>query len=77
MQQHKVVCRRRLRRFNLQKRLPKSRVVKAFNAVFSAYMETGRLGDHPLTAFVAGDDAGAKTSVMGLARDIGFKLLHG
>jgi len=56
----------------LQKRLPKSRVVKAFNTVFSAYMETGRLGDQPLTAFVAGDDADAKASVLGLARDIGF-----
>lgn len=56
----------------LQKRLPKSRVVKAFNTVFAQHMDTGRLGDQALTAFAAGDDAGAKSTVLGLARDIGF-----
>jgi hypothetical protein len=56
----------------LQKKLPKTRVVKALNTVFSPHMETGRLGEKRLTAFVAGDDAGAKTAVLGLARDIGF-----
>lgn len=56
----------------LQKKLPKSRVVKAFNTVFAQHMDTGRLGDRPLTAFVAADDAGAKKTVLGLARGIGF-----
>jgi predicted dinucleotide-binding enzyme len=56
----------------LQKKLPKSRVVKAFNTVFAQHMDTGRLGDKPLTAFVAGDDASAKATVLGLAREIGF-----
>ena len=56
----------------LQGKLPKARVVKAFNTVFAQHMELGRLGDNPLTAFVAGDDAGAKSSVLGLAREIGF-----
>jgi 8-hydroxy-5-deazaflavin:NADPH oxidoreductase len=56
----------------LQRKLPKARVVKAFNTVFAQHMESGRLGDKPLTAFVAGDDAGAKTSVLDLAREIGF-----
>ena len=56
----------------LQRKLPRSRVVKAFNTVFAQYMDTGRLGDQSLTAFVAGDDAGAKKTVLGLARDIGF-----
>jgi 8-hydroxy-5-deazaflavin:NADPH oxidoreductase len=56
----------------LQKRLPKARVVKAFNTVFASFMETGHHGEQPLTAFVAGDDAGAKTSVLELARDLGF-----
>ena len=56
----------------LQKKLLEARVVKAFNTVFAQHMETGRLGEQPLTAFVAGDDAGAKTAVLGLARDIGY-----
>lgn len=56
----------------LQKKLPKARVVKAFNTVFAQHMDTGRLGDKPLTAFVAGDDASAKATVLGLAREIGF-----
>jgi predicted dinucleotide-binding enzyme len=56
----------------LQKKLPKARVVKAFNTVFAQHMETGRLGEQQLTAFVASDDATAKTRVLELARDIGF-----
>jgi len=59
----------------LQKKLPKSRVVKAFNTVFAKHMDTGKLGDQPLTVFVAGDDSGAKTTVLGLARDIGFNTV--
>ncbi|MHB1954249.1 MAG: NADPH-dependent F420 reductase [Sulfobacillus sp.] len=46
----------------LQKKAPKARVVKAFNTIFAQHMETGRLGDQQLTAFVAGDDAGAKNA---------------
>ena len=56
----------------LQKKAPKARVVKAFNTVFAQHMETGRLGDQQLTAFVAGDDAAAKNSALEIARDIGF-----
>lgn len=56
----------------LQKKLPKSRVVKAFNTVFAQHMDSGRLGDKPLTAFVAADDAAAKKEVLELARGIGF-----
>ncbi len=56
----------------LQRKLPKSHVVKAFNTVFAQHMGTGRLGDQALTAFVAGDDADAKATVLALARDIGF-----
>ena len=56
----------------LQKKLPKARVVKAFNTVFAQHMDSGRLGDQPLTAFVAADDAGAKATVLELARGIGF-----
>ena len=56
----------------LQKKLPKSRVVKAFNTLFARFMETGHRGDEALSAFVAGDDAAAKRTVLELARDIGF-----
>jgi len=56
----------------LQKKLPRSRVVKAFNTVFAQHMDTGKLGDKRLTAFVAGDDAAAKKAVLELARQIGF-----
>ena len=56
----------------LQRKVPKAKVVKAFNTVFAKHMDTGRLGDEPLTAFVAGDDADAKQEALTLARDIGF-----
>ena len=56
----------------LQKKLPTARVVNAFNTVFAQHMDSGRLGDKPLTAFVAGDDSGAKKTVLELARGIGF-----
>lgn len=56
----------------LQRKVPKARVVKAFNTVFAQHMDSGRLGDKPLTAFVAADDAEAKKTVLELARGIGF-----
>jgi len=56
----------------LQRKLPKARIVKAFNTVFAQHMHSGRLGDKPLTAFVAADDASAKKTVLDLARGIGF-----
>ncbi len=46
--------------------------MKAFNTVFAQHMDKGRLGDQGLTAFVAGDDVGAKKTVLELARGIGF-----
>ena len=52
----------------LQKKLPKSRVVKAFNTVFAQHMESGKLGDQRLTAFVASDDEPARKQVVELAR---------
>jgi predicted dinucleotide-binding enzyme len=56
----------------LQNKLPKSRVVKAFHTVFAPHMDTGKLGDQRLTTFVASDDASAKKAVLELARGIGF-----
>jgi predicted dinucleotide-binding enzyme len=56
----------------LQKKLPRAHVVKALNTAFAELMETGQVEGQPLTAFVAGDDDGARSTVMELARDIGF-----
>ena len=59
----------------LQKKLPKARVVKAFNTVFAPNQSTGRVGNEQLTLFVASDDAKAKQTIMQLGRDIGFDPL--
>jgi predicted dinucleotide-binding enzyme len=56
----------------IQKMLPKARVVKAFNTVFAQNQSTGKVGNQELTLFVAGDDAKAKQTVMQLGKDIGF-----
>ena len=56
----------------LQKMLPKSHVIKAFNTVFAQNQSSGRVGSEQLTAFIAGDNADAKKTVMRLAQDIGF-----
>ena len=55
-----------------QKKLPKARVVKAFNTVFAINQSTGKIGKEQLTAFIAGDDLKAKQTVAQLTRDIGF-----
>ncbi len=55
-----------------QKRLPKAKVVKAFNTVFAPNQSTARVGGEQLTAFIAGDDLKAKGTVAQLTRDIGF-----
>lgn len=56
----------------LQKKLPLSRVAKAFNTVFAQHMDSGHLGENALTTLVAADDADAKKTVLELARQIGF-----
>jgi len=56
----------------IQKKAPRARVAKAFNCVFAQHMDTGRVGDQRLTAFVASDDARAKSETLELARNIGF-----
>jgi hypothetical protein len=52
--------------------LPKAHVVKAFNTVFAENQSKGCLGKERLSAFIAGDDAKAKQTVIQLAREIGF-----
>ena len=56
----------------LQKLVPRAKVVKAFNTVFAKNMSTGKLLGERLTALVAGDDAGSKGMVRKLAEGIGF-----
>ena len=55
-----------------RKKLQNAFVVKAFNTVFAKDQSTARVGNERLTAFIAGDDAGAKKTVAKLAGDIGF-----
>lgn len=57
----------------LQKQLPRAKVVKAFNTVFAHLMRTGQVHGERITAFVAGDDAASKEIVRRLAEDIGFE----
>ncbi len=59
----------------IQKMLPRARVVKAFNTVFAQNQSTARVGGETLTLFVAADDAGAKRVVTQLGRDIGFDVV--
>lgn len=56
----------------LQKKAPGARVIKAFNTAFAGHMATGRVKNEPITLFVAGDDAEAKSTVLQLGREIGF-----
>ena len=56
----------------LQKKAPRSKVVKAFNTVFAQHMDNGLAKGEQLALLVAGDDASAKERVIGLGKDIGF-----
>ncbi len=56
----------------LQKRIPRAKVVKAFNTVFASRMDSGRVGGESISVFAAGDDEDARRQVLELARDIGF-----
>ena len=47
----------------IQRWLPSSRIVKAFNTLSAKHMTDGRLGDERLDMFIAGNDAAAKKSV--------------
>jgi predicted dinucleotide-binding enzyme len=56
----------------LQKKLPRAKVMKAFNTIFAQNMSTGKVKGTALFLPVAGDDAAAKGAVIQLAKDIGF-----
>lgn len=59
----------------LQKKLPRARVVKAFNSVFAQHMDTGKVGSTTLSGFIAADDAAAKQTVATLLQDLGFETV--
>jgi predicted dinucleotide-binding enzyme len=48
--------------------LPDSRVIKAFNTNFAATLATKKIGEHPTTVLVAGDDADAKQALIEVVR---------
>src|SRR5262249_24963976 len=56
----------------LQKLLPRARVVKAFNTVFARYMSEGNVNGQQITNFAASDDAEARKTVLEIERAIGF-----
>lgn len=57
----------------IQEKAPTARVVKGWNTVFSPVLNDGpAFGDQAASVFLAGDDAEAKETVAGLARDMGF-----
>jgi predicted dinucleotide-binding enzyme len=57
----------------LQKKLPRAFVVKAFNTVFARNQSTGKVGKEKLTLFVAADNVKAKQAIIKLGMDIGFE----
>jgi len=59
----------------LQRKAPRAKVVKAFNTNFATHMDSGHVGDSPLTVFAAGDDD-ARETVMQLAQEIGFDAVN-
>ena len=59
----------------LQRRLPRARVVKAFNTVLAANQDKAEVDGVQLDGFVAGDDADAKKQVSYLLEEIGYRVI--
>jgi 8-hydroxy-5-deazaflavin:NADPH oxidoreductase len=57
----------------LQRAFPEAKVVKAFNTVTAAVMVDPSRAGGDSTAFVAGNDPEARATVVGLARDLGWR----
>jgi hypothetical protein len=56
----------------LQRKLPESYIIKAFNTTFANAMATGQVNGEQLAGLVAGDDADAKAQVLNLVHQLGF-----
>jgi hypothetical protein len=59
----------------VQRWLPKARVVKAFNSVNHAHMFKPSFPDGPPDMFICGDDAAARETVAGICRDFGWGVV--
>ena len=57
---------------HLQEALPETRVVKTLNTMLFMVMTAPGSLSHPATAFLSGDDADAKATVLGLLADLGW-----
>lgn len=51
---------------------PAAKVVKAFNTIGANRLDSPVIDGEPVSMFVAGDDTEARTTVAGLAEDVGF-----
>lgn len=58
----------------VQRALPQAHVVKAFNTVAAEDMVRPKYSGGPPTMFIAGDDAGAKTTVSAILKDFGWDV---
>jgi 8-hydroxy-5-deazaflavin:NADPH oxidoreductase len=59
----------------VQRWLPESKVVKAFNIVGNALMVDPKLPGGPPTMFIAGNDGGAKKEVTDILTDFGWETM--
>jgi predicted dinucleotide-binding enzyme len=57
----------------LQSRVPSARVVKAFNTAFASRQANPEVAGIAPDGYVAGDDATAKQTVLGVVESIGFR----
>lgn len=57
----------------LQELLPNSKVVKAFNTIFSALIYNPEINGEPLDCYLAGNDTASVETIAGLVKTIGFK----
>ena len=60
----------------LQKLLPESKVLKAFNTTFAATLQSGKIGELPTTVLVAGDDEDAKAAFKSALASSALQVLN-
>ena len=59
----------------IARRLPGSRVLKAFNTTFAGTLAAGNVGELTTTVLIAGDDADAKSALAGVVTSGGLKAI--